>query len=157
MPSAPAPAPAVADLAAHLGYWLRYVSNHVSHAFSLKLEAREVTVAEWVVLRELYDAEARAPSRLADKLGMTRGAISKLADRLIAKSLVERAASEDDGRAQTLALTPQGRRLVPALAALADQNDAYFFGHLTLEERAMVERVLKDVVERRAFSSVPVG
>ena len=43
------------DLETHLGYWLRFVSNHVSHAFSLKLQARDVTVAEWVVLRELFD------------------------------------------------------------------------------------------------------
>ena len=49
----------LSPLESHLGYWLRYVSNHVSHAFALKVAARGVTVAEWVVLRELYDGEAR--------------------------------------------------------------------------------------------------
>ena len=34
------------DLTSHLGYWLRHVSNHVSHAFARKLESRDVTVAE---------------------------------------------------------------------------------------------------------------
>jgi DNA-binding MarR family transcriptional regulator len=145
------------ELTSHLGYWLRYVSNHVSHAFALKMESRDVTVAEWVVLRELYGADAIAPSRLADKLGMTRGAITKLADRLIAKSLLKREADADDGRAQTLALTPAARRLVPELAALADANDADFFGHLTLEERVVMERILQDIVERCGFSSIPVG
>ena len=149
--------PPPSDLTSHLGYWLRYVSNHVSHAFALKMESKDVTVAEWVVLRELYDADALAPSRLAEKLGMTRGAITKLADRLIAKSLLTREADADDGRAQTLALTPEGRRLVPELAALADDNDADFFGRLTPGDRAVVERVLKDIVERRGFSSVPVS
>jgi hypothetical protein len=52
----------VSGLQDHLGYWLRYVSNQVSHGFSLKLAAREVTVAEWVMLRELYDQDAMAPS-----------------------------------------------------------------------------------------------
>ena len=74
----------LSSLELHLGYWIRSVSNHVSHAFALKLAAVGVTVAEWVVLRELYDSE-NAPSALADRLGMTRGAISKLADRLIDK------------------------------------------------------------------------
>ena len=77
-------------LTSHMGYWLRYVSNHVSHAFARKLEGHDVTVAEWVVLRELFDGENIAPSRLAEKLGLTRGAISKLADRLIDKGLVAR-------------------------------------------------------------------
>jgi DNA-binding MarR family transcriptional regulator len=145
-----------ATLTSHLGYWLRHVSNHVSHAFALKIEAKGVTVAEWVVLRDLYDTGSIAPSRLAQRLGMTRGAITKLADRLTAKALVERMADAGDGRAQTLALTPGGRSLVPGLAALADENDAAFFGHLGREERAALERVLKDIVERRGLTSVPV-
>ncbi|MEI9903207.1 MAG: hypothetical protein WDN06_03970 [Asticcacaulis sp.] len=42
-------------LEAHLGYWMRFVSNHVSQAFARKVEAHGVTVAEWVVLRELFE------------------------------------------------------------------------------------------------------
>jgi DNA-binding MarR family transcriptional regulator len=144
------------DLTSHLGYWLRHVSNHVSYAFARKLESRDVTVAEWVVMRELYGEEALAPSRLADKLGLTRGAISKLAERLIAKGLVMRAADVSDGRAHTLALTTKGRSLIPKLAALADQNDAEFFDHLSAQERATVERVLKEIVKIRGLKSVPV-
>jgi DNA-binding MarR family transcriptional regulator len=153
MPSHPRPS----DLTSHLGYWLRYVSNHVSHAFALKVEANGVTVAEWVVLRDLYDAGATAPSGLAERLGMSRGAISKLADRLVDKLLVAREANAEDGRAQTLALTHKGYRLVPELAALADENDAEFFGRLKPEERLVLERVLKEIVKGRGLQSVPVG
>src|SRR5262245_6285990 len=102
------PAPPVSALTDHLGYWLRLVSNAVSQNFARRLADREVTVAEWVVLRMLYEREPLAPSRLAAEMGMTRGAITKLAERLIAKGLVERTASPDDGRAQTLALTARG-------------------------------------------------
>ncbi len=144
------------DLTAHLGYWLRYVSNHVSQTFARKVEARGVTVAEWVLMRQLLGEEALAPSRLADRMGMTRGAISKLADRLIAKSMVVRAADPKDGRAQTLALTPKGRGLVPKLAALADANDAEFFAHLTQRDRAALLRILQEIVERRGLKSLPV-
>ncbi len=144
------------ELTAHLGYWLRFVSNHVSQAFARKVEARGVTVAEWVVMRDLFDAEAMAPSRLAERIGMTRGAITKLADRLIAKDLVTRAADPADGRAQTLALTPAGRALVPELAALADANDSEFFGGLTPEERAALTRILRGIVGRRGLTRIPV-
>jgi DNA-binding MarR family transcriptional regulator len=144
------------DLTSHLGYWLRYVSNHVSQDFARKLEKRDVTVAEWVILRELYGAGPIAPSRLAGKLGLTRGAVTKLADRLIAKSLLVRRASLADGRAQTLTLTAQGRLIVPALAALADQNEAEFFSHLSAAERSEMARILRDIVARRGLKSVPV-
>jgi DNA-binding MarR family transcriptional regulator len=144
------------DLTAHLGYWLRYVSNHVSQGFARKVEAHGVTVAEWVLLRQLLDEEALAPSRLAERMGMTRGAITKLADRLVAKSLLVRAANPEDGRAQTLALTPAGRALVPGLAALADANDAEFFDHMAPGDRAALLRILQGIVEQRGLKSIPV-
>ncbi len=59
------PNPDVSTLEAHLGYWLRYVSNHVSHAFALKVAAHGVSVAEWVVMRELTArprCRARSPT-----------------------------------------------------------------------------------------------
>ena len=146
----------VSPLEAHLGYWLRFVSNHVSHAFSLKLEGRGVTVAEWVMLRELFAATSAPPSELAARLGMSRGAMSKLADRLVGKSLVARDANAADRRYQTLTLTPSGRALVPELSALADRNDAEFFGHLAPSERALIEDAMKEIVRRHGLRAVPV-
>lgn len=154
MPRTP-PQP-VPDLTAHLGYWLRYVSNHVSQAFAHKLEARGVTVAEWALMRGLYDTDCLAPSRLAEQLGLTRGAITRLADRLIAKGLATRTPDPSDARAQTLALTARGRSLVPTLAALAEQNEAEFFNHLSIKERSTVERVLRDIVRIHGLKSIPV-
>src|SRR3546814_13879949 len=132
------------DLSAHVGYWLRYVSNHVSHAFARKVEAHGVTVAEWVLMRQLLEETALAPSHLADRMGMTRGAISKLADRLIAKSMLVRAADPKDGRAQTLALTSASRPLVPQLAALPHAHDTAFFGHLISNACATLPPLLGD-------------
>lgn len=153
MPSRKSPS----DLTAHLGYWLRYVSNHVSQAFARKVEAHGVTVAEWVLMRQLLDEQAVAPSRLAERMGMTRGAVSKLADRLIAKAMLARLADPQDGRAQTLSLTPAGRALVPRLAALADANDAEFFDHLASKDRAALLRILREVVEKRGLKSLPLA
>ena len=147
----------VAQLTSHLGYWLRFVSNHVSQGFARKLEAEGVTVAEWAMLRELYGVEEFGPSRLAERMGLTRGAISKLAERLITKRLVARAACDNDARAHMLALTPAGRNLVPKLAALADANEAEFFDHLTSAERSTVEDVLKAIVERRGLKAMPLS
>ena len=144
------------DLHAHLGYWLRLVSNAVSHGFARAVEAEGVTVAEWVVLRLLHDVERIAPSQLAARLGMTKGAISKLGDRLAAKGLVVRQANPDDGRAHTLELQPAGRALVPRLAALADRNDAAFFGRLAPGERRELDRLLRRLAADHAPTSVPV-
>jgi DNA-binding MarR family transcriptional regulator len=144
------------ELTDHLGYWLRQVSNHVSQAFARKVEAHGATVAEWVLMRQLLELDRLPPSQLAERMGMTRGAVTKLADRLIAKSLLVRDADPKDGRAQTLALTPKCRKLVPKLAALADANDAEFFDHLTQGDRTALLRILRGIVEKRSLKSLPV-
>ncbi|WP_342587896.1 MULTISPECIES: MarR family transcriptional regulator [unclassified Rhizobium] len=146
----------VSDLKKHTGYWMRMVSNAVSYDFARKIAAEDVTVAEWVFMRSLYDAEALAPSALAEKMGMTKGAISKLADRLLAKGLVGRTDNERDKRAHSLFLTEDGRNKVPRLASLADQNDTEYFGVLSADEHASLERILKALIERRGLTDIPV-
>ena len=117
----------VSTLKSHLGYWMRAVSNQVSHAFALKLEGKDVTVAEWVLMRELFEVDGMVPSDLATAVGLTRGAVSKLVDRLEAKGLLARTTAKKDRRFQSVGLTKKGRGLVPDLAALADENDEAFF------------------------------
>lgn len=146
----------VPELTDHLGYWLRQVSNHVSHSFARKLAAREVTVAEWGLMRMLYGKEPTAPSSLASEMGLTRGAITKLADRLIAKGFVIRKASAEDRRAQTLRLTARGAKFVPELAALADRNEAECFAHLSPDDRDAFQRILKESVTKLGLTKMPL-
>lgn len=140
----------------HTGYWLRYVSNHVSHAFARKVEAEGVTVAEWVLLQEMLGTGAANPSQLAEKVGMTRGAVSKLVERLSRKKLAVRSSSEGDRRYQTVELTAAGTRLVPVLAQLADENDREFFGHLKREDRNKLVSMLQEIVRRHGWKDLPV-
>jgi DNA-binding MarR family transcriptional regulator len=145
----------VSDLKKHIGFWLRFVSNHVSHAFARRLLASGVTVAEWVVMREMFDDEETSPGLLAERIGMTRGGVSKLVDRLVSKKLITRRERGDDRRFQSIALTPAGRRLIPHLAALADQNDEEFFHPLSARERAELMATMKKLVEAHGLQTLP--
>ena len=144
------------ELNDHLGYWLRYVSNHVSHAFASKVEEHDVTVAEWVLLRALFDAGEMNPSQLAEIIGTSRGTVSKLVERLFQKELLDRTLSDGDRRYQLIGLTAVGRRLVPTLARLADENDREFFGHLKADERRLVVRILENIVRKNGWKDLPV-
>jgi len=146
---------AASALEDHVGYWLRFVSNHVSHTFARKVEAKGVTVAEWVLMRLMADHGAASPSQIAAAAGMTRGAVSKLIERLCRKGLAARASSASDRRFQTVELTEAGKRLVPDLARIADKNDHEFFGHLKPDERAGLVNVLREIVDRNGWKEIP--
>jgi DNA-binding MarR family transcriptional regulator len=147
----------ISGLDEHLGYWLRFVSNHVSYAFTQKIESAGVTVAEWVMMREMLQMGAAQPSQLAERSGMSRGAISKLVDRLSRKGMVHRSTAEGDRRFQSVELTSRGKKLVPKLALLADQNDEQFFGHLDAMQRSNVIALLQDIARRNDWKDVPVS
>jgi len=145
----------VSELKSHIGFWLRFASNHVSTAFAKALGDSGVTVAEWVILREMYNTEETSPSIVAEATGMTRGAASKLVDRLVDKSLATRREHSEDRRYQQLALTEAGRRLVPQLAAIADSNDQAFFAPLTKAERETLVVILRKLVDAHNLQKVP--
>jgi DNA-binding MarR family transcriptional regulator len=143
-------------LESHLGFWLRFVSNHVSGEFKRLVEANGVSVSEWVALRQLYDNGPSSAATLIDALGMTKGAVSKILARLEEKNLAQRAYLSSDARAQEITLTRSGRQLVPRLTELADRNDAAFFGHLSTAERAELIARMQDIVRRHNLKNVPV-
>ncbi|EYC51917.1 MarR family transcriptional regulator [Hylemonella gracilis str. Niagara R] len=150
--------PAVASpLESHLGFWLRFVSNHVSARFAELLATHDVTVSEWTALRTLDEQSETRHAALIDALGMTKGAASKIVTRLEAKGLAERRLAEDSARDQWLALTPKGKRLVPVLAALADANEAHFFGHLKAAERQALQAQMQALVAHHGLKSLPVS
>jgi DNA-binding MarR family transcriptional regulator len=105
----------------------------------------------------MFNTGTANPSQLADAVGMTRGAISKLVERLCRKKLAERSSSEGDRRYQTVELTAAGRRLVPVLAQLADENDREFFGHLKPEARTTLVNMLRAIVRRNGWKDLPVN
>lgn len=148
----------VSSLRSHLGFWMRFVSNHVSYSFANKIEGQGVTVAEWVILREMYEHDDKAsPGDIIKQTGLTKGAVSKLIERLCIKNLAVRLTSEHDRRFQEIGLTDKGRALVPKLAKLADKNDQEFFGSLSFKEKDELERILKIIVNKNKLNKTPIN
>lgn len=151
MPKQRTPSP----LEAHLGFWLRFVSNHVSIRFRQLLEDKGVTVSEWVALRTLWSQEETTHTELIQALGMTKGAASKLVSRLEEKGLAGRQLADGRAREQILSLTAAGQALVPQLAALADANEAHFFGHLSAAERTAMTQAMQALVQHHQLKALP--
>lgn len=147
---------AASPLEAHLGYWLRVISNQVSGNFARVLQERQVSVAEWVALNEIAIITDAGPATLADAMGMTRGAVTKVLDKLEGKRWVTRTASSDDKRMQALALTKPGKAILPVLTEIADNNDQHFFGVLNIAERAQLRVLLQKLAQIHQIKDVAI-
>ncbi|HCM83498.1 MAG TPA: MarR family transcriptional regulator [Rhodospirillaceae bacterium] len=132
----------------HLGYWLRCLSNFVSGSFAARLERHGTSVAQWVVMRVLYDHDSLTLNECAHLVGVDKSSLSRMIERLVQKKLITRTENETDRRAVQLQLSPAGRKLVPMLAHEADDNDHEFFKTLSASEKkqlmGLVQRLLAD-------------
>lgn len=103
----------------------------------------------------LYAQQPAAPSHVAKEMHMTKGAITKLVDRLTSKALVIRNTNTKDARAQTIVLTTKGKKWVPELAVLADQNDSECFTSLIYKRSESVAASLEKLVRQLGASNHP--
>jgi DNA-binding MarR family transcriptional regulator len=122
------------DLEDHLGYWLRCLSNFVSGSFEQKLSGHDISVAQWVVLRTLFENSAVTLNQAAQMVGVDKSSLSRMVERLVKRGLIDRAEG-NDRRSVGLTLTATGKKLVPQLAKLADENDDTFFKSLNEMQR----------------------
>jgi len=144
------------NLEEHLGYWLRCLSNFVSHSFAERLEAHDVSVAQWVVLRTLYESRGLTLNQAARQVGVDKSSLSRMVERLVNKRLVDRFEG-DDRRSVGLSLTASGKKIVPQLAALADKNDQAFFQTLSPRQREEFLKTIKRLLAANGWDVTTRG
>jgi DNA-binding MarR family transcriptional regulator len=136
------PVKPASDLYEHLSYWQNRFNQIVHTALERRMGALNTTVSQWSLMALLYHREADTVSDIARLIDLDPGAVTRLADRLQKKGFLRRASDPADRRSVILSLTRTGRKLVPDLAAAADENDRAFFGVLDEEERDQFQTLL---------------
>jgi DNA-binding MarR family transcriptional regulator len=144
------------ELHQHVGYWLRCLSNLVSSTFAERLAARDISVAQWVVLRTLYDKRDVTLNEAAAEVGVDKSSLSRMVERLVQKRLLIRAEGSDR-RSVGLTLTSSAMKLVPQLAKLADENDEQFFRSLSAKQRKEFLSTIKQLIEANRWDSAKRG
>ncbi len=147
----------ISNLQDHIGYWLRCLSNFVSHHFAMRLEKHDVSVAQWVVLRLLHDRPGISQNETAALVGVDKSSLSRLLERLLVKELVSRSPWVNDQRFMQLQLTAKGKKLVPLLAAAADENDRRFFNGLSESEQRQFLATIRQLLRVNGWNDTERG
>lgn len=140
----------------HIGYHLRCLSNFVSQSFAARLEAEDVTVAQWVVLRVLYDKQDLSLNEAAEAVGVDKSSLSRMVERLVQKGLLIRNEG-DNRRSVSLSLSSAGKKLVPKLARLADENDDAFFSSLTAKQKSDLMKIINQLLDANDWNITTRG
>jgi len=103
----------------------------------------DLTFPQIIVLATL-ERSPQTVSSLSEVLQLTRGAVSRLVERMVRKGLVSRREGNDDRRQKMLSLTPAGRRLRERVERASTGSFAAALSEL--DSALAIE--LKDVLKR---------
>jgi len=120
---------------------LRQLLDHLEHFF----DEQGISASAWGMLMMLYSTpKGRVnPSTLSDSLVQSRTHMTRVADELVAKGLVERVPSVSDRRRIELSLTREGRGFIQRVMPLAWQDYGGCLEAFTPSEAELFERLLR--------------
>jgi DNA-binding MarR family transcriptional regulator len=147
--SATSPQASVQELSRQLGDFVGYLMQthgrdliHLAHDFDLSF-------SQMKALHALAgEPEAVSVKMLGEKLGLSLAAMSRAADELVQRDLVNRTEDRTDRRIKRLCLTDEGRGLVQKMRELRMAGFEQFVATLSPKQRAQLAKTLESILAR---------
>jgi DNA-binding MarR family transcriptional regulator len=147
-----------ADHEAELRLWLRLLTCTTlieGEVRSRLRDAFDVTLPRFDLLAQLDKApNGMTLGELSQRMMVSNGNVTGLAERLVAQGLLERRTSPNDRRAQLVNLTAEGRRAFRTMARTHEDWIAQIFAGLSADE---VEQLMRLLAKTKASARKAMG
>ncbi|HEX6018718.1 MAG TPA: MarR family transcriptional regulator [Burkholderiaceae bacterium] len=131
----------------HLALLLERASRVVADRLLRDIGLDGVTTDHWRVLRHLSDGSGHAMGELAEREGINPPTLTKLIDRMVSRSMVQRAADPEDSRRVLVYATDSGLELAGQLQSRVDRHHASMGALLGPRNARQLERLLHQLIE----------
>jgi DNA-binding MarR family transcriptional regulator len=137
------------DLSRQLGAFVGFLTQtHGRDVIQLSAEF-ELSFSQMKALQLLFNAgEAESVKELGDHLGLSLAAMSRAAEGLVQRGLVDRHEDSQDRRIKRLSLTAPGRDLVQKMRESRMAGLKEFVSSLSPKERALLVKALEPIMAR---------
>lgn len=129
---------------------VKQLTHVMALEFDRRLKSHNVTLAQWGVLRHLWEHEGRSQVELQSLLRLEGATITGLLQRMERAGLVHRRPDPIDKRVQRVYLTDNGRALEPIVKHLAEDINAFALAGFTTDERDFLMRLLTRALQNIA-------
>ena len=123
------------------------VRVEIMDALEAEVAPYDISAAQFIVLATLVNGEADSASGLCKGISYDPGAMTRMLDRLEQKGLIKRTPRPDDRRTMNLALTAEGKALIPKLAAAKEAVQARFLRGFSKSEVRTLEALLNRMLD----------
>jgi DNA-binding MarR family transcriptional regulator len=136
------------ELSRQLGAFVGFLTQtHGRDVIQLSAEF-ELSFSQMKALQLLFSGEAESVKELGDHLGLSLAAMSRAAEGLVQRGLVDRHEDSHDRRIKRLSLTAPGRDLVQKMRESRMAGLKEFVSSLTPRERALLVKALEPIMAR---------
>jgi DNA-binding MarR family transcriptional regulator len=128
----------------YLPYRLSVAANEVSRLVARAYEDRfGITIPQWRILANLAERGPLTPLEVGRCTVMDKVTVSRAAQGLVERGLLERQANGADGRSHILAMSPDGAALYAIVAPLAVEFEQTLLAAWTPEDVSRLHNQLK--------------
>lgn len=103
----------------------------------------DISAVQFVTLASLAGEEALTIKRVAEVLGRSVSATSRLLDQLVTRGLVNRSEDTQDRRTKRVSLSESGQAFVQTIEQKRVEAQIAVMAYLSPEERAVVEQAMQ--------------
>ncbi len=128
------------------GYKMSKLARQMQSRLEPGLEKHGITRVQWVALSSIEIEKMCTPSDLADHIGVSRPAISRLLKQMESLDLIQRSLIGEDARTRQLSLTDKGRDALNACWPHIHETDQYYLDKLTEEEQNALTQAMTSLM-----------
>ena len=127
-----------------------FLANHMARLFAKGLQHRirpiGLAPAQFMTLLELWERDGIAQRELTRKLDVEQATMANTLIRMERDGLIERRSHPEDGRSQSIHLTPKAIALREAATAAARAQNEVALAGLSTEERGLFIDLMRRVI-----------
>lgn len=134
----------LSDSPCHL---IHRVHQFAGDCFNAALKDTDLTQRQFAVLTALAEQDGVSQTALVIATGIDRSTLAELVNRMSRKGLLQRARAANDGRANTVRLTPAGREMLNSARPNVESADKAFLHALPKGKRAAFVEALRRIAD----------
>jgi MarR family transcriptional regulator, organic hydroperoxide resistance regulator len=116
--------------------------RNIDEIYKKEVQALNLSVIEWYILRELYEEDGQMASHLAKGVGRPATSFTPILDQLEHKGLIERRMHPSDRRSVLMYLTSKGKALRQQVQNMAERIEEKLSKRISDKDWQSYEHVL---------------
>jgi DNA-binding MarR family transcriptional regulator len=133
------------DLAQAPSHLIRRCQQYFADLYAMEADARALTPQQFTVLAALEHNEGVSQTALVEITGIDRSTLAEMARRMFEKELLSRERTEEDQRANAVAITAIGRKALRSARLAAERAERALLESLPASDRVKFVKLLAQV------------